>query len=186
MGLTVAHSLVRSFGGMVQIDTNPGFGTSVTISMPASDPEGGTVAFDTSATRGDAIPDMSEVAVLLVEDDPLVRRSMERTLLMVGCRVRSVPGGAQALDLFRETVDGPDAFSVLITDLTMPGRYDGVQLLRRVRELDPEIPAVLCSGVLHRSNISSYRDAGFQTILRKPFGVQEIVTALTEALARDE
>lgn len=184
MGLTVAYSVIRDNGGTIEIDTNPGFGTSVTICLPASDPMDGPT-FPGPETRR-ATPDLANTVVLLVEDDPLVRRSMERTLQSVGCRVTPVHGGEQALDLFRERVDGAEPFTVLMTDLTMPGRYDGVQLLRRIRELDPDIPAVLCSGVLHRSNITEYRDAGFQTILRKPFGVPEIVSALTEALQRDE
>jgi len=183
MGLTIAYSVVRDNGGTLEIDTNPGFGTSVTICLPVGDPADGPMIPDQGARR--AAPDLADTVVLLVEDDPLVRRSMERTLQSVGCTVSSVHGGEQALNLFRERVEGPEAFSVLMTDLTMPGRYDGVQLLRRIRELDPDIPAVLCSGVLHRSNITEYRDAGFQTILRKPFGVPEIVSALTEALQRD-
>lgn len=182
MGLTIAYSIVRNFGGTIEVDTNPGFGTSVTLSLPASDPASGTIAHYED-TR-EQTSSLNDVAVLLVEDDPLVRRSMERTLQSVGCRVDSVHRGEQALDLFRERMEGANHFSVLMTDLTMPGRYDGVRLLQRVRELDPDIPAVLCSGVLHRSNITEYRDAGFQAILRKPFGVHEIVTALTEALER--
>lgn len=180
MGLTIAYSVVRENGGTIEIETNPGFGTSVTLCLPASDPDGGTVVPDEGERR--SMPALADTVVLLVENDPLVRRSMERTLRSVGCNVTSVHSGEQALDLFRERVGGTEPFSVLMTDLTMPGRYDGVQLLRRVRELDPEIPAVLCLGVLHRSNITEYRDAGFQTILRKPFGVPEIVSALNEAL----
>ncbi len=184
MGLTVAYSVIRNAGGTIEIDTNPGFGTSVTLCLPAINPESGTVARQALPTTGSG--QAIDADVLLVEDDPLVRRSMERTLQTVGCRVTPVAGGEQALDAFRDRLSESESFSVLMTDLTMPGRYDGVQLLRRIRELDEDIPAVLCSGVLHRSNISEYRDAGFQTILRKPFGVHELVTALTEALQQDE
>jgi signal transduction histidine kinase/ActR/RegA family two-component response regulator len=190
MGLTVAYSVVRAAGGTIEIDTNPGFGTSVTLCLPAVDPESGTIAISTTPSQEAAIAeeggvDVSRMFVLLVEDDPLVRRSMERTLQSAGCRVDAVSSGERALEAFRERVEGDDPYTILMTDLTMPGRYDGVQLLRLARELDPEIPAVLCSGVLHRSNISDYRSAGFQSILRKPFGVQEIVAAIHEALTTD-
>ena len=122
--------------------------------------------------------------VLLVEDDPLVRRSLERTLEAVGCIVTAVESGDRAIDVFQTELAGEHPFQLMITDLTMPGRNDGVQLLRRVRELDPDIPAVLSSGALHRQNASSYRDAGFQYVLRKPFGEPEVRYALSVALAR--
>ena len=66
----------------------------------------------------------------------------------------------------------------------MPGRNNGVQLLQRVRELDPDIPAVLSSGILHRDDIPPYREAGFQFVLRKPFGEPEIRRALSVALSQ--
>ncbi|MFW5828233.1 MAG: hybrid sensor histidine kinase/response regulator, partial [Alkalispirochaeta sp.] len=182
MGLTVTLSTLESAGGGLEIETDPGFGTAVRMYLPVSDPLPERPSHD--RTRTGQGEEYRGYRVLLVEDDPLVRRSLERTLQSVGCEVMAVESGDRAIEVFRSEFSSHHHFQLVITDLTMPGRNDGVQLLRRIRELDPLIPAVLSSGALHRRNSSSYRDAGFQYVLRKPFGEAEVRFALSVALSR--
>lgn len=182
MGLTVTLSTLESAGGGLEIETDPGFGTAVRMYLPISDPLPERPPQERSQT-GER-EEFRGSRVLLVEDDPLVRRSLERTLQSVGCEVTAVESGDRAIEVFRSEFTRHHQFQLVITDLTMPGRNDGVQLLRRIRELDPLIPAVLSSGALHRQNSSSYRDAGFQYVLRKPFGEAEVRFALSVALSR--
>jgi CheY-like chemotaxis protein len=186
MGLTVSYSLLKQVGGWIELDTEPGFGTTVRLFLPAVGPSQAGPIEDPDALRhrdSEYAGRFDGTRVLLVEDDPLVRRSLERTLQSVGCEVGAVGNGDRALELFRDERAAGRSFDVVVTDLTMPGRNDGVQLLRQVRELDPDIPAVLSSGALHRHNTSSYREAGFQFVLRKPFGEPEVRRALSVALA---
>lgn len=182
MGLTVTLSTLETAGGGLEIETDPGFGTAVRMYLPIREPLPEPAARE--RTRTAAEQDFRGYRVLLVEDDPLVRRSLERTLQSVGCEVTAVESGDRGIDVFRSEFTRRNRFQLVITDLTMPGRNDGVQLLRRIRELDPLIPAVLSSGALHRRNTSSYRDAGFQYVLRKPFGEAEVRFALSVALSR--
>ncbi|MFO8043961.1 MAG: response regulator [Alkalispirochaeta sp.] len=182
MGLTVTLSTLENVGGTMEIETDPGFGTTVRLYLPISGslPETSVSGSENADSRSD----FQGFHVLLVEDDPLVRRSLERTLQSVGCVVTAADSGDRAIELFRTHFHSAQPFQLVITDLTMPGRNDGVQVLRRIRELDPIIPAVLSSGALHRQNTSSYREAGFQYVLRKPFGEAEVRFALSVALAR--
>lgn len=180
MGLTVTLSTLENVGGTMEIETDPGFGTTVRLYLPIS----GSLPDTTVSGDIESLSDFQGFHVLLVEDDPLVRRSLERTLQSMGCVVTAADSGDRAIELFRTRFHGTEPFQLVITDLTMPGRNDGVQVLRRIRELDPMIPAVLSSGALHRQNTSSYREAGFQYVLRKPFGEAEVRFALSVALAR--
>jgi CheY-like chemotaxis protein len=182
MGLTVTLSTLENAGGGLEIETDPGFGTTVRLYLPVAEPLSESLSGESPFSKG--VHDFRGFRVLLVEDDPLVRRSLDRTLQSVGCSVTAVDSGDRAIEVFRAHLAGHDAFQLVMTDLTMPGRNDGVQLLRRIRELDPLIPAVLSSGALHRENASSYREAGFQYVLRKPFGESEVRFALSVALAR--
>lgn len=181
MGLSVTHSTLESIGGRLEIETEPGFGTTVRLHIPTTS---GAVAEpqEPAHRRNRSAAEYRDTRVLLVEDDPLVRKSLERTLVAVGCVVTAVESGDRAIDVFQAELEDHRPFQLVITDLTMPGRNDGVQLLRRVRELDPTIPAVLSSGALHRRNATSYREAGFQYVLRKPFGEPEVRYALSVAL----
>ncbi len=186
MGLTVTLSIVEAHGGRLEIETEPGFGTSVHMYIPSVAMIASALE-DTDAWIKSPVPDrdsFEDARVLLVEDDPLVRRSMERTLQSVGCIVTAVESGDRAIELFRQELAEERYFHLLITDLAMPGHNNGVQLLQRVRELDPDIPAVLSSGILHRDDIPPYREAGFQFVLRKPFGEPEIRRALSVALSQ--
>lgn len=179
MGLTVAVSILERYGGTLRVETDPGFGTVVTIDAPVA----GLRERRAAAPKPvDQTGSCDGAPVLLVEDDPLVRRSMQRTLEAAGCVVVAVESGDRAISVFRERASGAERFRLVITDLMMPGRNDGVQLVRRLREYDPDLPAVLSSGALHTASPDSYHAAGFQYILRKPFGDREVRSALTRVL----
>lgn len=182
MGLTVSASILEECGGRMEISTDPGFGTTVDLFIPMDQADadvrerksGGPVDYQ-------AVPDITGLPVLLVEDDTLVRRSMERSLRVLGCDVTTVENGDRALPLLQSRLGGASPFRLLITDLTMPGRLDGVGLLRRVRELDPDIPAILSTGTLHYHRGRPQREAGFQAILRKPFGLDQLRDSIRTA-----
>lgn len=181
MGLTITSSILEECGGRLALSTDPGFGTTVSVTVPfmfAGDMVSGTPR-PVAANRQD--PDIDGLSVLLVEDDNLVRRSMERSLRRLGCDVTTVENGERALPVVKARIGTGSPFRLLITDLTMPGRIDGAGLLRRVRELDPDIPAILSTGTLHLHRGRPPREAGFQAILRKPFGMEQLRDSILTA-----
>lgn len=181
MGLTVALSIIESHGGSLELETEPGFGTTARIHVPTVNGADSSVAGDAKIAEGDKIS-YTDKRVLLVEDDPLVRRSMEMMIRNLGCDVVAVHSGERAVAVFQGEYEEHRRFDALVTDFAMPGKVNGVQLVRRLREFEPELPAVLSSGALHRNNAIGYREAGFQFVLRKPFGEHEIKTALAAVL----
>ena len=199
MGLTIALSLLEGRGGQLTLETEPGFGTTVRMYLPVVTPKdtqipidgGGTQIVAGAPARTGAVEtaddfnavDLSQYRVLVVEDDPLVRRSMEIMIQNIGCEVVSVQSGDRAIVVYQNEIDNNRGIDALVTDFAMPGRVNGIQLIRRLREFTPELPAVLSSGALHRHNAAGFREAGFQYVLRKPFGEPEIRAALLVALA---
>lgn len=180
MGLTVSRSILAHFGGDLAVHTDPGFGTTVEIELPgqSDEPEPEPAPRQRAGER----TDYGGLRVIVVEDDTLVRWSLVRILSGLNCRPEAFENGERAVEAFRGAVGGDDPYRLLITDLSMPGRIDGLTLLGRIRELDPAVPAVLSSGVLHRDGSLGYHDAGFQAILRKPFGLAEMRAAVDRAL----
>ncbi|MFW5795793.1 MAG: ATP-binding protein [Alkalispirochaeta sp.] len=183
LGLTVALSILEARGGRLDLETEPGFGTTVNFTLPVADGTDRGVPREREG-RNHRPKMLSGCRVLLVEDDPLVRRSMEMMIRSLGCEPVSVNTGERAVDVYRRELREGRAFTVLVTDLAMPGRLNGVQLLRRLREYSPDLPAILSSGALHRDNSDGYREAGFQYVLRKPFGENELREALHTAVQR--
>lgn len=181
MGLTVALSIVESHGGRLELETEPGFGTTVRIQVPTVNGADSSVVGVATSDTAQRVS-YTDKRVLLVEDDPLVRRSMEMMIRNLGCDVVAVHSGERAVAVFQGEYEEHRRFDALVTDFAMPGRVNGVQLVRRLREFEPDLPAVLSSGALHRNNAIGYREAGFQFVLRKPFGEHEIKNALAAVL----
>src|SRR5579871_1882225 len=102
---------------------------------------------------------MPDGCVLLVDDEPALAELLKRYLTRLGYSVESCETAGAAVDLFRAD---PGRFSILVTDLTLPGT-SGEELLLRLREIAPDLPAIISSGY-------PYQPASPRTeFLQKPF-----------------
>jgi two-component system cell cycle sensor histidine kinase/response regulator CckA len=72
---------------------------------------------------------------------------------------------------------------VVILDLTVPGAMGGVEALRRLREIDPEVAAVVSSGYAADSVLAEHRERGFRGVLVKPYGLEQLERLMAEILA---
>lgn len=111
------------------------------------------------------------VVVLLVEDNPLVRRALARTLAAVGCTVVESPDAQDA----RRRLEEGFAPAVLLTDIRMAGDLDGIELARWAAAHRPAVRVLLQSGHTEATELPF-------PVLRKPFGLEELHDALTRLL----
>lgn len=74
-------------------------------------------------------------------------------------------------------------FDVVILDLTIPGGAGGAEVLKTLRELDPEVKAVVCSGYANDSVMANFKKYGFQSVLPKPFKLETLQQILMDNLA---
>lgn len=116
--------------------------------------------------------------VLLVDDSALARRSARRALEHAGYDVVEAEDGLSALE--RYALDKPD---VVLLDLVMKGMY-GLEVLAKLRELDPEARIIVVSADVQTSSQDLVRDAGGVAFLNKPVGPQQIVDSVSSALER--
>jgi CheY-like chemotaxis protein len=116
--------------------------------------------------------------VLLVEDDWLVRLLMVETLEEAGLDVVQASDGDEAERL----IDGADGFDLLLTDVGMPGRLDGIGLAEHARERHPSLPVVYVTGrpdlMLGRTRLGPH-----DAFLPKPYGPFEVLAAVRRLLA---
>jgi CheY-like chemotaxis protein len=114
--------------------------------------------------------------VLVVEDDPRLRRMTLGRLVDLGYRALEASDGTSALQALREH---PET-DILFSDIVMPGEMSGLELARRVRKLYPKLPIVLTSG--YSAELLNGGNEGLDVqILRKPYRQAELVRALREA-----
>ncbi|SEL61997.1 Response regulator receiver domain-containing protein [Pseudoxanthomonas sp. GM95] len=113
--------------------------------------------------------------ILIVEDDSGAREIAAMILEAEGYAVVEASGGMQALDLLASNTD----VSLIFSDINMPGGMDGIQLARRIGDLNAQLPVVLTSG--HAQN--SFRDfPGNAAFLAKPYNRQALLGAMRQHL----
>jgi putative two-component system response regulator len=123
-------------------------------------------------------PPIATARCLLVDDDPLVRRTLARVLGGQGLEVVEADSGAAALTLLAR-----DAFPLVITDIYMPG-MDGLALLREVRQRYPDTGVLMLTGVAEVSTAVESLQAGALDYLSKPLQIDEVRVRIHNALER--
>lgn len=118
--------------------------------------------------------------VLVVDDEPQIRRVLRLALSAQGLDVRTAADGEAALDLFRDWHPG-----LVITDLAMPG-MDGLEVTRRVRQMSPRVPIIALSVKGEEAAKVAVLDAGADDYITKPFGIDELMARVRAALRRTD
>ncbi len=178
LGLAQVYGFVNQAGGGVTIDSSVGFGTTVSLYLPAADLEAKPPLPDPSHI--DESPWAAGLRVLLVEDDLAVRTVTEGLLTDLGCQVEGVPDGPSAL----ASLQASDRFDLLISDIVMPGGMSGVDLAKAAQIHAPKLPIVLTTGY-GGERLGEGADTLIWPLLRKPFRAEQLTLALQKALQRN-
>ena len=172
LGLAVVNGIVNSYRGTITAESKVGEGARFNLLLPAVVAEQGA-----KVETGQPIPRGSE-RILFIDDEPALVEIGQQLLQLLGYHVTTRTSSAQALDLYREN---PAAFDLLISDYTMP-KMTGAQLARFVREINPDMPVILMSG-LEVANLEAEAGlAGVSGCLCKPINIKEIAIMVRELL----
>lgn len=116
----------------------------------------------------------------MVDDEPLLRSLLSRAFAHANFEVVEAASGPAALQLL-----GTEPFDLVISDVQMP-LMTGIELLRKLRQHEPELPVVLISGVFELAPNQSLADIGAFAILSKPFRFEELHEVALRALGSRE
>jgi PAS domain S-box-containing protein len=167
LGLSQVHGFAHQAGGTVEVESELGKGTKVTVLLPRENAE-------PMARSRDVVDAGGSGTVLLVEDNPEVASVSSTLLEQLGYTVRRVPDAETALrEVERDGID------LVFTDVVMPGKMDGLSLAYRLREIRPDLPILLATGY---SDVAANVRGNFP-ILRKPYEIHQLSQAIAK-LAR--
>ncbi|MBV9827448.1 MAG: response regulator [Alphaproteobacteria bacterium] len=173
LGLSMVFGFLQQSGGHVSVYSEPGAGTTFRLYLPRSESDA-SIAEDLPEQR--ARPGAGET-ILVVEDNPGLRRAVTRQAQVLGYKVLEADRAAAALDILeREKVD------LLLSDIVMPGGLDGVGLAQTAVERWPTLKVILTSGFPQARLNSDSVDFANMNFLSKPFGKAELAAALRGAL----
>jgi PAS domain S-box-containing protein len=179
LGLAMCYGLIQQAGGHIDIESEPGGGTSVRILLPLATPEappapaGGRAATDPAAAR----PHGSET-ILLVEDESGVREFVRLALTSLGYRVLVARDGADAVEAASRHA-GP--IHLVLSDVVMP-RMNGPAMAGELRGARPDTRFMFMSGYAEPEANGGTPDADLSRLLVKPFSVDLLAARLREAL----
>jgi CheY-like chemotaxis protein len=117
-------------------------------------------------------------AILVVDDEEMALALMKQILVGAGYNVTTAQSAFECLDLFRRQ---PFVYRLVLLDLTMPF-MDGEETFRRLREIRPDVPVVLCTGFIQSERLKGLMKAGLTGYLRKPLAPDEIVSSVRSIL----
>jgi PAS domain S-box-containing protein len=172
LGLSIVYTVIRGHHGIVLVDSSPGHGSTFSIYLPAHDPHRRD-----NGRNGDGAVPRSEL-VLLVDDEEGMLEFGRDILVEHGYRVLTACDGAEALALYKER---HDEISMVILDLILPG-MDGGQTYLAMKCINKNLKAMFCSGYTSDQIISSLLQEEHLLAVRKPFRIDEFLSAVRACL----
>ncbi len=172
MGLSVVHGIVKGYGGAVVVESQPGEGAVFHVLLPVVEGESRT----DSQARG-SLPQGKE-RILVVDDERSVIESWTSLLAYLGYEVTAEESSITAFETFRSR---PEEFDLVITDQTMPNMR-GDELARKLIEIDPAIPIVLCTGYSDVISEKKAKSLGIKEFIMKPIVMEEVAKTLRKVL----
>jgi signal transduction histidine kinase/ActR/RegA family two-component response regulator len=178
MGLAVSFGIIRRHEGSIEVDSEPGRGTTFKISLPKVTPAG-TNAEQDIITAGTTTSE-DKMRVLVVDDETHVREVLIEALEAEGCEVISAPSGEVALALF-DQYEGK--FDAVFTDIGMP-EMSGWELVTEIRERSKTIPLAIVSGWADAISVQTRNAVNADWVVAKPFDIDKIFNIAQEIAQR--
>lgn len=179
MGLAVSFGIIRRHEGSIEVDSEPGRGTTFKISLPKVVPA--------SANASGALPEASAVAisddkirVLVVDDETHVREVLIEALEAEGCEVISAQSGEIALALYDQY---GGKFDAVFTDIGMP-EMSGWELCTEIRERSKTMPIAIISGWADAISVQTRNAVNADWVVAKPFDINKICDIAQEIAQR--
>jgi two-component system, cell cycle sensor histidine kinase and response regulator CckA len=183
LGLATSYSIVKRHGGTITASSEPGTGTVVCVYLPAA-------TLEASQTGGLPITPEARVAtpvraglVLIMDDDELIRSVSGKMIEAIGHEVAYASNGEEAILKTREARESGNPFDVVVLDLTVRGGMGGEEAIRKIREISPQVKAIVSSGYSDSFILSEYQAYGFDAYLNKPYTISALRDSLAALLA---
>lgn len=176
LGLATCYSIIKHHNGHIAVESKLGTGTTFYIYLPASTTK-------PEVTSKVAVPALQGAGrVLVMDDEPLIRRVLVKTLALIGFEVETVAEGLEALNCYREAKEAGRAFDVVIMDLTIPGGMGGKEAVAYLLDYDPQAKVIVSSGYSSDAIASNYQKYGFRAVVTKPYKLEELTHTINELI----
>ena len=174
LGLSVSYGIIKNAGGTIEMESIPAEGSRFIVYLPVSEQ-----AWDAEEPQGQSPPlPCGSEHVLLVDDEKHIMELEKQVLENLGYRITARTSSVEALEALRAA---PMRFDILVTDQSMPN-MSGMDLLKAIRQVRSDMPAILCTGYSERMIHDKLQAAGVQAVLLKPIANSDLAVTLRNVL----
>jgi two-component system, cell cycle sensor histidine kinase and response regulator CckA len=175
LGLATCYSIINRHGGCIDVESEPGKGSTFHVHLPASTE---AIAADTAALA----KHKGSGTIIVVDDEEVIRNLMKRMLESLGYSVVCKNNGKEAVDFYVSETKAKRRITAMVFDLTVPGGMGGTEAVSEIRKLDTHIPVFVVSGYADNFVMKNPAEYGFTASISKPFTIAELSDMLNKNL----
>ena len=173
LGLATAYSIIEKHNGHIFVESQMEVGTTFYIYLPAF-PDG--VLLVKRAEEENPVAGAGRV--LVMDDEEIIREIASNMLFSAGYTVTTATDGAEAIELYKKSIESGNPFDAVVIDLTVPGGMGGRETIQRLIEVNPEIKAIVSSGYSNDPVMADFARYGFMGVVAKPYKTKELSEVL--------
>jgi PAS domain S-box-containing protein len=175
LGLAICYSVVKNHGGFMTAESQPNVGTTIHVYLPAYKEE--------THTTGGIPAYAGGCRILYMDDESALRDVAGEMLSHIGYDVEFARDGSEAIKMYSAAMISKKPFNIVIMDLTIPDGMGGAEAVRKLRDIDPRVKAIVSSGYSNDPIIKDFKKYNFSGMIAKPFDVDELVRVIESVLA---
>ena len=179
LGLSISQSILKKHGGLLHLESSSADGSTFAFYLPAVEVR---IAGPKTSGRERRF-NFDRQRVLVMDDDASIRELTSQLLGTLGYDVTTAADGVEAVRAYEQALRAGEKFQAVILDATVRGGLGGVATIERLRHVDPEVTAIICSGYSDEAALTEFLSYGFRGALPKPFTRTELGEVLQRAIA---
>lgn len=176
LGLAIVYTIISKHGGHTSVTSTVGVGTRFDIYLPAR--KASEITLESRVFTTEDAERIANRRLLVMDDDDLIREMLETALETLGYDTVVCRQGEEAIEHYQAALASGHPFMGVILDLHVNHGLGGRETLERLRQLNPQVIAIVCSGYHEDGIMANYRAHGFAAKLPKPFEIDTLASLL--------
>lgn len=176
LGLSTAYSIIRNHNGSIAVESELGKGSVFSVYLPAAENE----VVKKTKTKQKIVPGRGKI--LLMDDEEMILEATGQLLHNIGYSVDKARNGNEAVKLYEAAQKSGQPYAAAILDLVVPGGMGGKETVRLLRQIDPQVKAIVSSGYSTDSIMADFSEYGFAAAVSKPYKPEELSAVLQRVI----